>query len=87
VTSSDSALSWPGGSRFSNEKLGDLGRQLVREAQSQDAKVTIKGTRWLLLYRQDHLPQSKERGLDQALLKVNRPLATAYRLEEELALA
>ena len=48
--------------------------------------MTIKGTRWLLLYRQDHLPQSKARALDQAL-KVNRPLATACRLKEELALA
>jgi len=69
-----------------NEKLDDLRRQLVREAESEDAKVAIKGTRWLLLYRRDNLPQSKARELEKALER-NRPLATAYLLKEELALA
>ena len=59
---------------------------LVREAQSEDAKAAIKGTRWLLLYRRDHLPKSKARQLQKAL-ELNRPLATAYLLKEELALA
>jgi len=72
--------------KLMNEKLDDLRRQLVREAQSQDAKVAIKGTRWLLLYRRDNLPQSKARELQRAL-EMNRPLATAYLLKEELALA
>ena len=48
--------------------------------------MAIKGTRWLLLYRRDNLPQSKARELQKAL-EMNRPLATAYLLKEELALA
>jgi transposase len=69
-----------------NEKLDDLRRSLVREAQSEDAKAAIKGTRWLLLYRRDNLPKNKARELQQAL-DLNQPLATAYLLKEELALA
>ncbi|MCC7229716.1 MAG: ISL3 family transposase [Fimbriimonadaceae bacterium] len=72
--------------KLMNEKLDDLRRELVRDAQSQDAKVAIKGTRWLLLYRRDNLPKNKARALEDAL-KLNRPLATAYMLKEELALA
>jgi transposase len=72
--------------KLMNEKLDDLRRQLVREAESQDAKVAIKGTRWLLLYRRDNLPKNKARALQKAL-EMNQPLATAYLLKEELALA
>jgi transposase len=72
--------------KLMNEKLDDLRRELVRQAESQDAKVAIKGTRWLLLYRREHLPKNKARELKRAL-EMNRPLATAYLLKEELALA
>jgi transposase len=72
--------------KLMNEKLDDLRRSLVREAQSEDARAAIKGTRWLLLYRRDHLPKNKARELQQAL-ELNQPLATAYLLKEELALA
>jgi transposase len=72
--------------KLMNEQLDDLRRQLVREAETEDAQVAIKGTRWLLLYRRDHLPQNKARELQQALER-NQPLATAYLLKEELALA
>jgi transposase len=72
--------------KLMNEKLDDLRRELVREAESQEAKVAIKGTRWLLLYRRDNLPRNRARELQRAL-DLNRPLATAYLLKEELALA
>lgn len=72
--------------KLMNEKLDDLRRELVRQAESEDAKVAIKATRWLLLYRRENLPQSKARQLQEAL-EPNRPLATAYLLKEELALA
>ena len=72
--------------KLMNEKLDDLRRELVRQAESEDARVAIKGTRWLLLYRRDNLPKSKARQLQEALDR-NRPLATAYLLKEELALA
>ena len=54
--------------------------------QSEDAGVAIKGTRWLLLYRRDNLPKNKAHELQKAL-EMNQPLATAYLLKEELALA
>src|SRR5439155_1576546 len=72
--------------KLMNEKLDDLRRQLVREAENDDAKVAIKGTRWLLLYRRDNLPKNKTRELQKAL-DLNQPLATAYLLKEELVLA
>jgi transposase len=72
--------------KLMNEKLDDLRRELVREAESEDAKIAIKGTRWLLLYRRENLPKNKARELQRAL-ELNRPLATAYLLKEELALA
>ena len=72
--------------KLMNEKLDDLRRELVREAESQEAKVAIKGTRWLLLYRRDNLPPNRAQELQRAL-DLNRPLATAYLLKEELALA
>jgi transposase len=72
--------------KLMNEKLDDLRRQLVRQAESVDAKVAIKGTRWLRLYRRDHLPRNKARELARAL-ELNQPLARAYLLKEELALA
>ena len=59
---------------------------MVRQAESEDARVAIKGTRWLLLYRRDNLPKNKARELARAL-ELNQPLATAYLLKEELALA
>lgn len=72
--------------KLMNEKLDELRRELVREAQSKDAKVAIKGTRWLLLHRRQNLSRNKARELEKAL-ELNRPLATAYLLKEELALA
>lgn len=72
--------------KLMNEKLDDLRRELVRQAEDEEARVAIKGTRWLLLYRRDNLPKNKARQLQQAL-DLNQPLATAYLLKEELALA
>lgn len=72
--------------KLMNEKLDDLRRELVRQAESEDARVAIKGTRWLLLYRRDNFPKNKTRELQKAL-EMNQPLATAYLLKEELALA
>jgi transposase len=45
----------------------------------------IKGTRWLLLKNNDNLNESKnEFDRLEAALSVNKPLATAYYLKEEL---
>ena len=68
-----------------NEKLSDLRRELFRQAQDQQLKDVLKGTRWLLLKNPEHLDprHNEQQRLDQAL-KLNAPLATAYYLKEDL---
>ena len=68
-----------------NEKLSDLRRKLYNQLTEKSDKKVLKGTRWLLLKKQDNLVQErneKER-LKQAL-EMNQPLATAYYLKEDL---
>ena len=68
-----------------NDKLSDLRRDLQREAIDLLHKRVLKGTRWLLLKNPEHLDDSRnERArLDEAL-RLNKPLATAYYLKEDL---
>lgn len=69
-----------------NEKLSDLRRDLQREAQGRQKEV-LKGTRWLLLKNPDNLDDShKEKERLQEALELNRPLAIAYYLKEDLRL-
>jgi transposase len=67
-----------------NEKLSDLRRAVQREAEEMHKQV-LKGTRWLLLKNPEDLDPTKreKERLDEALL-LNRPLATAYYLKEDL---
>lgn len=67
-----------------NERLDEVRRQLVREAE-ENIKADIKGTRFLLLTRRDNLTQEKMLELDVAL-RANQPLFAAYYLKEELLL-
>jgi transposase len=67
-----------------NEKLDDLRRELVRQAEGI-AKMAIKGLRYLLLTRRAHLAEDKMQTLDTAL-RFNQPLFVAYYLKEELTL-
>ena len=67
-----------------NDKLDQLRRELVREAEGL-TKNAIKGLRYLLLTRRAHLAGDKVATLDVAL-KFNQPLFTAYYLREELGL-
>lgn len=69
-----------------NDKLSNLRRDLYREATDMLHKEVLKGTRWLLLKRPEHLdPRRDERArLDEAL-RLNQSLATAYYLKEDLA--
>jgi transposase len=68
-----------------NEKLSDLRRALHREATDMMHKEVLKGTRWLLLKNPENLDTEKDekRRLKEAL-KLNKPLATAYYLKEDL---
>ena len=69
-----------------NDKLSDLRRELHREATDGLHKAVLKGTRWLLLKRPENLdPKRNEPARLEEALRLNRPLATAYYLKEQLA--
>ena len=68
-----------------NDKLSELRRAIHREAEGPLQKKILKGTRWLLLknsYNLNEQKNEKER-LEEAL-NLNKPLATAYYLKEDL---
>lgn len=68
-----------------NEKLTELRRQLYREAIGPLQKQVLKGIRWLLLMNPENLDEAKHEvaQLEEAL-ELNRPLAIAYYLKEDL---
>jgi transposase len=67
-----------------NEKLSQLRRQLQNEASAADKSV-LKGTRWLLLKNPENLePKRNESQRLQQALQLNKPLAAAYYLKEDL---
>ena len=68
-----------------NEKLSDLRRGLYHEATDVLHKEVLKGTRWLLLKNRENLDTAKDekRRLEEALA-LNKPLATAYYMKEDL---
>ena len=68
-----------------NDKLSELRRDLHRQLADTMQKEVLKGVRWLLLKRPEHLDESRNelRRLEEAL-RLNEPLATAYYLKEEL---
>lgn len=70
--------------KLMNEKIDDLRRALVREAEGP-LKLAIKGTRFLLLMRPENLQEEQFPKLEKAL-KLNEPLLLAWYLKEELAL-
>ena len=67
-----------------NQRLDDLRRELVREAEGA-MKMVIKGTRYLLLTRAANLEEDQLPKLEWAL-KLNEPLSQAWYLKEELNL-
>ena len=68
-----------------NDKLSELRRALYRQLADSMHKQVLKGVRWLLLKRPEHLDPSRNEPerLDEAL-RLNEPLAMAYYLKEEL---
>jgi transposase len=68
-----------------NEKLSDLRRASYREATEVMHKEVLKGTRWLLLKNPENLDAKKDekKRLEEALA-LNKPLATAYSMKEDL---
>src|SRR3954466_14522382 len=67
-----------------NDKLSDLRRSLYHRAEA-DGKKVLKGARWLLLKNPESLDTDREEKtrLEEALA-LNKPLATAYYLKEDL---
>jgi transposase len=67
-----------------NQRLDELRRELVREAEGP-LKLVIKGTRYLLLTRADNLKPDQLPKLERAL-ELNEPLSLGWYLKEELNL-
>ena len=68
-----------------NERLSNLRRDLYRHAQNQMEKNVLKGTRWLLLKNPENLDNAKnEKQRLEDALDLNKPLATAYYMKEDL---
>jgi transposase len=67
-----------------NDRLSDLRRSLYHEAEDEQKKV-LKGSRWLLLKAPENLdPDRDESARLEEALSLNKPLATAYYLKEDL---
>jgi transposase len=68
-----------------NEKLSDFRRELYNQASSEQDRQILKGTRWLLLKNPENLDSDKNelQRLEDAL-RLNKPLAIAYYLKEDL---
>ena len=68
-----------------NEKLSQFRQELQREAEGPLQKKVLKGTRWLLLKNPENLDaQRHEHQRLEEALALNKPLATAYYLKEDL---
>ena len=68
-----------------NEKLSELRRAVYREATEVMHKQVLKGTRWLLLKNPENLDAKKnEKQKLKEALALNKPLATAYYMKEDL---
>ncbi len=68
--------------KLMNERLDDLRREMVREAEGP-LKLKIKGPRFLLLRHPKNLTDAQIPKLEQAL-HLNEPLLLAWYLKEEL---
>lgn len=68
--------------KLMNERLDDLRREMVREAEGP-LKLKIKGTRFLLLRNPENLQEDQIPKLEEAL-RLNEPLMVGWYLKEEL---
>ncbi len=65
--------------------FAELRQAIHREAEGPLQKKVLKGTRWLLLKNSYNLNEQKnEKERLKAALSLNKPLATAYYLKEDL---
>src|SRR4029450_4676274 len=74
----------PASTQLFNDKLSDVRRSLYHRAEADQKKV-LKGARWLLLKNPENLDTDKdEKQRWEEALALNKPLATAYYLKEDL---
>lgn len=68
-----------------NEQLANLRREVQRSVEDVEQRRLLKGTLWLLLKNPENLDASKneQQRLENAL-RINKPLATAYYMKEDL---
>jgi transposase len=71
--------------KLMNETMDEVRRALYHDEVFLNNRSVIKGIRWLLLKNEKNLSEEKDerRQLEQAL-QINKPLAEAYYLKEEL---
>jgi|YelNatPaOPRAMG01_1025707.scaffolds.fasta_scaffold97947_1 transposase len=70
-----------------NDKMTELRRDMYREATDLLQKNVLKGSRWLLLKNPENLRDDRnERVRLEEALSLNKPLATAYYMKEDLRL-
>jgi len=68
-----------------NDQLAQFRRSLQNQMESKEKAQFLKGTRWLLLKNPENLdPDKNERQRLEQALEINKPLAAAYYLKEEL---
>lgn len=68
-----------------NEQLADLRRQVQRNIEDVEKRRLLKGTLWLLLKNPENLnPRKNEQQRLEDALRINKPLATAYYMREDL---
>jgi transposase len=71
--------------KLMNEKLSQLRRELYHHITDVRKQNVLKGSRWLLLKDPKNLDDDEdEKGRLQRALELNKPLATAYYLKEDL---
>jgi len=71
--------------KFFNDKLTELRRHLYYETIDYWKSQTLKGIRWILIKNPENLntTRNEKERLEKAL-QINKPLATAYYLKEDL---
>lgn len=68
-----------------NDTLSKLRRSVFREEEELNNRKLLKGTRWLLLKKDENLNQERsEKERLELALSINKPLAISYYLKEDL---
>lgn len=67
-----------------NEALDQVRKGIYREEEELGLRKVVKGSRWLILKNNDNLNSKKQRDQLTEALAMNKPLAEAYYLKEDL---